>query len=214
MNKILLIGSVAVAFALSGCATPKNNSLSVFPAYNAKHQHATVRVEGMSEPVERVKVYSFLDADATKEKPADFEHFYWEGRASYSLGAIDATIAPVSIAAEYNGGTGIEDTVRAGAMFANSLWEGNFTMAKVYPIESSGHIGMQAGLFVSQDVTDRVGVSALAEYNFKPQAVYGEAEVGVKLTDRLSAVGQVRAFIPKKSDENDIAPVVGVRYEF
>jgi len=210
-----LIGSVAVALALSGCAAPKGNSLSVFPAYNAKQKHATVRVEGMSEPVERVKVYSFLDADAPKEKPADFENAYAEARLGYSLGGIDDALVPLSVVAEYNGGNGVEDTVRFGAVFAKSLWKGNFTLAKVYPVESSGHKGMQCGIFVSQDITDRIGVSGLIEYNFKPRTVYGEAEIGIKLTDRLSAVGQVRAFVPtEKPDEKDIAPIVGVRYSF
>ncbi|HLC22744.1 MAG TPA: hypothetical protein VJJ79_03145, partial [Candidatus Nanoarchaeia archaeon] len=119
------------------------------------------------------------------------------------------------IAAEYNGGKGIEDTVRFGAVFARSLWKGNFTLAKVYPTETTGEKGAQFGLFISQDIAERVHASVLAEYNFKPNSLYGEAEVGVKLTERISAVGQVRAFLPLKSPEDkEIAPIVGIRYSF
>jgi outer membrane lipoprotein SlyB len=48
VNKIKsLIGSVAVALALAGCATPKNSSLNVFPAYNAKQKHyGTIQRKG------------------------------------------------------------------------------------------------------------------------------------------------------------------------
>src|SRR3989344_4937924 len=209
-----VVKALIAAIGLSACVAPQNNSLSVLPAYNIKQQHATVRVEASPEPAERIKLYSFIDADATKEKPVDFENMYGEVRLSYSLGGLAEVLTSLSAAAEYNGGNGLDDTVRFGPMFGKELWKGNFTAAKFFPVEVTEEKGMQVCFYVSQDIGDRVTASLLGEYNLKPKELYGEAEVGVKITDNISAVGQARILVPHKGSDTDVAPVVGVKYGF
>ncbi|HLC20361.1 MAG TPA: hypothetical protein VJK72_05545 [Candidatus Nanoarchaeia archaeon] len=208
MKKTLL----AITLALSACAAPQKNNLNVLPAYNVKNEHATIRIEGSSEPVKRLKLYSFADIDATKEKPIDFENWYGEVRLGYSLGDVAKALEGLSAIAEYNGGNGLEDTVRFGPQWSSSLWKGNFISAKFFPFDIANK-EMQAGLFVSQGI-GKVTTSLLGEYNFEPKTLYSEAEFAVKLTDRISAVAQARAFIPAKASDTEIAPIVGVRYGF
>ncbi len=208
---------IALASVLTGCATfsPRNNWLNIQPAYNFEAQHRTVRLEGGTNLTKDLSVYSYSDIDATKEKPTDFESFYNETRLNYLLRPIDERLKEFGLAVEYNGGTGTKDVLRFGLTHTTKVGDGNFTLLKFYPIETSGDLGMQVGLYTSQKLTDRLKANLLVDFNLKLRTIYAEPEIDIDITDILKLFCQARISMETDKPKNaEISPVIGLKCDF
>ena len=199
---------VAGVMLVGALSSPVSADLAnIQPAYNKAEGHATVRVEGGSSITDRISIYGFADLDATDERPADFENFYSEARAIYALGK------GVSLGAEYNGGNGMKDLVRFGLFYVPDLGDGNFTIIKVLPFETSGDKGLQVSAYSSQQVTGKVGAAITADYNADSKTMYLEPEINIRTGDNSALFLQGRSFAPADRTP-DMSAVFGLRYSF
>ncbi|MBR9693256.1 hypothetical protein GOV07_05015 [Candidatus Woesearchaeota archaeon] len=186
--------STVPALAGDGWAT-------IQPSYNAKSEAATVRVEGGTQLPLDLSLYGFADVDATTENPLDLESFYSEVRLTKALGK------GFGVAAEYNGGTGMKGTVRAGVTYMPKLGKGSFTLLKAFPVDTAGY-GAQLDLYSEQQMGKGWSGSVLADYNVDPGTVYAELKIKKELSSLVSVYGQARCFgTPSKMD---CAPVAGL----
>lgn len=200
--------AAAAAIALATLVPAKaiaGGFMNMQPAFNTEARHATVRVEGGTS-VKGMDVYGFADLDATKQRPADIESVYAEFRVAYQIAKA------LGLAAEYNGGTGMKDTVRLGAVVKGGLWKGNFTLVKVFPLETSGEKGPQVSIYISQDIGKTVVLSATADINTKPKTVYLEPEVMARITETAALFIRQGAF-GKIGEKMDFAPIMGVKIQ-
>ena len=176
---------------------------NIQPAYNLSQNSATIRLEGSSKLTDKVKCYGFTDVDAVEDS-ADLENFYAEARLSYSINDI------LALAAEYNGGNNLEDTVRLGFVVTPKTFKGNFTMFKFYPYETNGSKGPQVCFFTSQELTDKIIACLTVDYNIDLETISIEPELDYKVNERLTAFLQGRRFGP--IDNNiDFALLIGVK---
>ena len=183
------------------------------PAYNTREDHATVRVEGGTKLAEHVNMYAFMDLDTTKADPFNFESIYAETRLKLGLDGLEKRLKSFELAAEYNGSTGGKDTVRFGLLYTPHVGKGNFTQFKLLPFETSGEKGAHVGVYSSQTLGKRLTLSALAEYNLRPRAIYFEGEANIKMTQPAALLLQARGF-GKIDGKIDVAPVIGLKYTF
>jgi len=191
---MLMLLSAMPVFAGEGWTT-------VQPAYNLKRKAATVRVEGGRRLSLDLSLYGFVDVDATKEHPLDFESFYGEMRLDKNLGR------GFALAAEYNGGTATKDTIRAGLTWTPQLAGKNFTIVKALPVDTAGK-GAQVGLYSLQEFGNGLSGSLLAEYNFNPETIYAELRIKMELSNTLHLYGEARC--SGKLAKMVCAPVVGL----
>lgn len=205
-RKIAAASMLAVSTLLPVRALAEDGFMNIYPAYNTKAQYATIRLEGGVKPMDKINVYGFADIDATKQKPADMENVYAEVRVAYSVAKA------LGLAAEYNGGNSMKDIVRLGAVFMPKIAEGNFTLIKLFPIETSGERGPQVSVYASQEITKRITASIVADYNTKSRTIYLEPELLVKIVKSTSMFVQGRGFGPIDG-KIDFAPVVGVKIQ-
>src|SRR3989344_2461014 len=199
---------------------------NIRPAHNIDGQHATVRVEGGADLGKHGKFYGFLDLDGSTEHPLDLEQFYGEARGMLNLGN-----SRWAAATELDIGSGMGDFLRVGATYTPDTGKKNFTQLRLWPWETSGTHGPQVSVFSEQQLSDRVSVSGLMDYNTDPNTAYLEAEVDVKLGKRTMVIdpktkkqhavvgdnptlfAQARGF-GTIDDRIDIAPVVGLKWNF
>lgn len=197
--------SSAPAFAADNWATLQ-------PAYNTHQQTPTVRLEGGSTLVDNLTFYAYGDLDTVQKKSANLETFYSEARFGYFLSRVHDVLSSLGIATEYNGGTGLDDLVRFGIVYTPQLADGNFTLLKIYPAETSGTAGPQVDVFSSQRFTDWLTASLLIDGNIKPRVVYSEPEIDLTYNN-AALFGQGRV-VWQLGKRPDVQPVVGVKYTF
>lgn len=200
--------AAAAAVALATLVPAKaiaGGFMNVQPAFNTEAGHATIRLEG-GTTLKGMDVYGFADLDATKQRPADIEGVYAEFRVSYPVAKA------LGLAAEYNCGTGTKDTVRLGAVVKGGLWKGNFTLVKVFPVETSGEKGPQVSIYLSQDIGKKIAFSVLADVNTRPGTVYLEPELMVRITETAALFVQARGF-GKIGGKMGFEPVTGVKIQ-
>lgn len=175
------------------------------PAYQTKTNNATVRLEGSFNVGKSSDVYGFIDLTSGKENTIDLENTYFETRLTKNIGN-------VGVAIEVNGGMGFKDVWRAGATWKPNLGEKNFTLLKYLPI-STGENGQQISAYSSQDLTEKISVSGLLDYNINSKSVYGEAQLSLKLNDKVKMFVQDRVSktIGEKANHN---LVIGINYDF
>lgn len=200
-----MLGGIALLAATSASA---GNWANIQPAYNADAQHATVRLEGGADLGKRGKFYGFLDLDGNKENPVDLEQFYGEARFMGKIGK-----SPWAAAAELDVGSGMEDFLRIGATYTPKTGEGNFTQLRLWPFETSGGRGPQVSAFSNQQLSDRVAISGLLDYNIDPNTAYIEAELDINIAKKAALFAQARGF-GTIDDRMDITPVGGVKWNF
>lgn len=199
---------------------------NIRPAYHIDAQHATVRLEGGADLGKRGKFYGFLDIDGSKENPLDFEQFYGEARGMLKLGK-----SHWAAAAELDAGSGMGDFLRVGATYTPDTGKKNFTQLRLWPFETTSDRGPQISVFTDQQLSGRVSISGLLDYNSDPNTAYLEAEVDVKLGKRTMVTdpktkqqhvvvgdnptlfAQTRGF-GTIDDRIDIAPVIGMKWNF
>ncbi len=208
INKTLL--SIIAALTLAGCASQNKPWMNISPSYALRREVTTTRIEGGTQVTLHANVYGFADLDSALDDKTDIQSAYAEVRAAYDLGELSDSLQDVHLLAEYNGGTGIEDTLRFGIGYTPHFADGNFTLLKVLPFETQGSYGPQVGLFTSQQITKDLGVSLLIDYNIDPKTIYGEAELNYRLGNDFSIFLQSRGF--GTADHFDVEPVIGVRY--
>ena len=203
--KKITSGVVLTAAMLASSCTPESWS-NVQPAYNMERNTPTIRVEGGSKSG-KVSVYSFMDMDTSKENSADMENFYGEARVSYALNDVWA------LAIEYDTGNNCDDLARAGVVITPKTREGNFTMFKYYPVETTGNKGQQLCAYTSQAITKKLDAILTAEFNFDSRTIYIEPELDFKPNKRTAIFLQGRHF-GSIDDRIKLQPVVGIKYNF
>lgn len=202
--------SIVAAALLAGCAAQNKPWMNISPGYAPKRDVATVRVEGGTKVTPHASVYGFADFDSTPQNKTDLQAAYAEVRAAHDLGEISDGLTDVHLLAEYNGGTGIEDTVRFGVGYTPQIASGNFTLLKLLPFETQGSYGPQIGVFTSQQITKDLGASLFIDYNINPKTIYSELELNYTIHENWAVFIQGRGF--GTSDSFAVEPVMGIRY--
>ena len=201
----ILRASVVAALALPARA---GNWANVQPAYNLNAEHAIMRLEAGADLSDHTKFYGFLDLDGSKEHPLDLQNFYGEARVMRKLGKSNWAAA-----CEFDVGSDLDDFVRIGATYTPKTGKGNFTQLRLWPLETSGDRGPQLSVFSSQDLTDRVSVNGLLDYNVEPNTAYIEAGIEAKVGRKASIFAQARGF-GEIGGAMQISPFVGWKWRF
>ena len=83
------------------------------------------------------------------------------------------------------------------------------------PFETTGDKGTQIGVYTKQQFTEKLSGSLLLDYNFKPNSIYSEPELSIKLKERINLFGQLRIFAPlDDAKEKTITPLIGFKFRF
>lgn len=206
--KKIAVACLVLAGALSATSCARTQGWSnVQPAYNARQNALTVRVEGGTDITDKLNCYAFLDADTAEKNSADLENFYGEARVAYALNDV------FRVAVEYDCGNNCKDLARVGLTITPKTGKRNFTMLKFWPVETSGQKGPQVCIYSSQKLTDKLSASMTAEYNIDSRTLYLEPELRFKPNDQFFAFLQGRGF-GSIDDKIEFAPVIGVGYNF
>lgn len=188
------------------------NWANIRPAYDTDQEHATVRVEGGSNLTDKLSMCGIVDADATTQRPLDFEGFSGKLRTIYSLGDLGKKLGTFGVSAEGEFSNGSQDKLRLGLTWNPQLGKGNFIQFRFYTGTSHGTDDAQAIVYTSQTL-GRFTPNLLVIYNITPNTVYSEPELDVKVSQKLELMLQGRVFgtLGKKMD---VRPVAGVKYSF
>ena len=202
---------MAIGFVGALEAGAGDSFINIQPSQNTRQQNSALRVEGGKNVNDNLSLYGFADLDAAKEGDVDVENIFLKGRVDYNVKG------PLGLAADYTGGNNLDDRVRAGITLTPKTWKGNFTQFTLFPYDSETDNGTQAVVFGSQKLGKRVIASVLADYDLESKGFYLEPNVDVKLTDKVSAFAQGRAFGDVgeyKGALKDMATYVGFKIDF
>jgi hypothetical protein len=204
--KKAIAGLALVSALATGQPANAGDWAAVKGSVSPKDRHALITAEGGVDISNKIAAYGFADAESTEAEPLKVDSIYGEARATYKLNSLVRAIA------EYNGGSGYEDTVRMGIALTPNLGKNNFTFVKLLPYETTKDKGPQISALTSQQLNDNVTASLLADYNTKPKTMYIEATLEYKIGKNLSLYVQGRSF--DKIGKVDVVPYVGVCKSF
>jgi hypothetical protein len=206
LAKKTIAGLALVSALAMGQPANAGDWANVKGSVSTKDRHALITVEGCADIGNKIATYGFADAESTEAEPLKLDSIYAEARATYKLNSLVRAIA------EYNGGSGYEDTVRIGIALTPNLGRNNFTFVKLLPYETTKDKGPQISSLTSQTLNDRLTASLLADYNTKPKTMYIEATLEYKINKNLSLYVQGRSF--GKIGKVDFVPYVGISKSF
>lgn len=186
-------------------------------AYDPNEEKSIITVEGKQNITDHISLYGFLDTLSQQKKPLEFEEYYGEARANYTLGQICEMLDHAGAAAELNTGNEITDTIRLGVTYNPKLWNGSFVFLKAFPYETSEEKGPQLSAYVSQDFNAGFPATAslLVDYNVEPRTTYVEGTLEVEIMKHIRLFAQGRVFSKlREIDEADVEPYIGVKFDF
>ena len=206
------IATIVTAAAVLSAAAPAASAFAggwanAQGGYKADEKQLTVRLEGGSSHNYGISSYAFMDLDAVKPG-ADLENVYAEGRIMKSL---DFILPGLKAMVEVDVGNSMRDFVRYGASLTPDLGNGNFTQFRWCPATSQEGVGSQVTIYTSQEILPGLTASMLVDYNLRPNTIYVEPRIDLKLTEQVAGFFMGRGF-GEVNGRIDVKPVVGLQY--
>ncbi|RMF55966.1 hypothetical protein D6745_00585 [Candidatus Woesearchaeota archaeon] len=190
IKSIIRSGVISALVATLLTATTAHAWQNITPTYNINHRTTQVRLQHGTD-----NSYAFIDFNG--DEHGDLEGFYGEALRTVPLAY------GISVGPEYNGGTGVDDIVRAQITASGQIGP-VFVQGKYSPV-STGDAGQQLGL-VANAQFGRVGLGTWLDIDFNNghTAKSGELEATLKLTDNVKAYGKMEKFDWQKSPSYSI----------
>lgn len=181
-------------------------SLTLYSYDVLRGNYPSARLEGLTTDLPgKITLYSFVDVEASKDDESTFNNFL-ELRLFKTFYEGLGTVAELNA---FNGGTGVG---RLGIIYTPEIRDLFFAL-RLFPLQTGELGNSQFGVYARKDF-EAGFLEGLLEYNhFKDieDVVYGEIQGGIKLTDQLSAVGQLRY---DGFSRTKIKPYAGLAFNF
>ena len=205
-NAILCL---TLAATIAGCTTAKQSG-SVSAYYDSRgKQTATVTGCAYDLPLD-TKLFGFVEIETEKQNQDNLKKPYTELRLSKKAKN------GLGVAAEYNKDFSLPDeTTRLGLVYEPDLSDivsSTNIGLKFYPV-SSNNKGMQLGLYGKKSFNQgNIYVGGFLDYNFKPNKIVSEIQLGKRIADNLYFVveGRYSGFIEK----NNLGIAAGLEWKF
>lgn len=150
-----LIRSLLTAILITTMSTAASAWSNLKLTYNPRSNHSMAVFEGKKQ-WGGLSLYGFHEA-FSKKCNFDLQEFYGETRLNCSLNEL------VGVATEFNYGNDYEDALRIGISLTPKI--GSYTYLKYFPF-ATNNTGQQISAYLSQDLTDKLNVNLLVDYNF------------------------------------------------
>lgn len=211
-NKILAL--TAAALLKATIAQAQDNWMVLRAGYNQRTETSATQIEAKAKLLHNFGLYGVFYSNP-KDENKKGEHIpdYGELRATYRLDNIPKLPNGFGLATELNSGNEFS-VFRFGISYEPELGNENHTLVKFFPVKSGANKETQFSFFTSQDISNRLVISALFDYNVKngPNTFYFESEIDINyLLRRAALFFQVRS--TRTIDDTITYPFAGIKVD-